>query len=102
MSAIGAPTHDLPHLATKLQPFVGAYYYFVKYSSHFIQISKTTHIDPNDNMVSFYVISHSTKIPIPETLKLISNFIEPETLSFMLMVLDTANIQGVSPIWSRN
>lgn len=69
VSVIGAPHHPLSHfLTTKLKPFVSTYVYLIKDSSHFIQKPETIHLDPNDIMVSFDVVSLFTKIPILEPL----------------------------------
>jgi hypothetical protein len=63
VSAIGAPTHALAcFLVDKLQSFIGKTPSFIKDSSDFIQKTQHLHLDEQDIMVSFDVVSLFTKI----------------------------------------
>lgn len=84
VSAIGATTHALSRfLADKLRPFMGSSNPFIKDSSHFIKKSKTIHLDPNDIMVSFHIVSFFIKILVPKTLDLISKLVDAEMLNLI-------------------
>jgi hypothetical protein len=88
VSIIGSPTHALSHfLAYKLQAFIGKTSSFIKDSIDFIHKTQNLHLDDDNLMVSFYVVSMFTKIPISEALTLISKLVDPETLNLIKMCL---------------
>jgi hypothetical protein len=72
-----APTQALSRfLANNLQLFIGKTSSFIKDSFDFIQKTKILHLEEEDIMVSFDVVSLFTKIPIPEALNLISKLFD--------------------------
>jgi hypothetical protein len=79
VSAIGAPTHALARfLADKLKTFTGKTSSFIKDSYDFIQKTQDLHLDDQDLLISFDVVSLFTKILIPEALDLISKLVDPK------------------------
>jgi hypothetical protein len=88
VSTIGAPTHALAHfLNDKLQSFIRKNSSFIKDSFDFIQKTQHLHLDEQDIMVSFDVISLFTKILVSEALDLISKLIDLETLNLIEIYL---------------
>jgi hypothetical protein len=59
----------------------------VKNSAHFIQILNSIHIQPTDLMVSFDVVSLFTKVPIEDSLQLLSIHFENNILALFKHVL---------------
>jgi hypothetical protein len=85
-SIIGAPTQALARfLVYKLQTFTGKTS-SIKDSTYFILKTKTLHLDEEDIMVSFNVVSLFTKILVFEALTLISNLVDLETLNLIKIV----------------
>ena len=88
VSNIGAPTYQLSkHLSRLFNQLVGKSAHHVKNSFHFIQILKTLKIKPGDLMVSFDVVSLFTKVPVEESLTLLSQHFNKEILSLYKHVL---------------
>jgi len=73
VSNIGAPTYQLSkHLSGLIGQLTGKSAHHVKNSFHFNEILKTLKIKPGDLMVSFDVVSLFTKVPVEESLMLLS------------------------------
>ena len=88
VSNIGAPTYQLSkHLSGLLSQLTGKSAHHVKNSFHFIEILKTLKIKPGDLMVSFDVVSLFTKVPVEESLTLLSQHFNKEILSLYKHVL---------------
>jgi hypothetical protein len=90
VSAIGSPTNAFSrYLVDKLQIFVGKSSSFIKDYVDFIHKTHAFLLYEQDLMASFNVISHFTKILIPEVLTLISNLIDLETLDLIKICLSS-------------
>ena len=63
--------------------FIGKTSSFIKDSTEFIHKTHNLHLDEQDLMVSFDVVSLFTKIPILEDLSLISKLVDPKTLDLI-------------------
>ncbi len=73
VNIIGEPTYLLAKfLARKLKPLVGLLDSFVKDSSSFVNELKGLNFELNDNLVSFFVVSLYTNIPINEVVDVIN------------------------------
>jgi hypothetical protein len=90
VSTIGAPTHALSfYLANKLQSIFGKTSSFIKDSANFIHKTNNFHLEEQDLMVSFDVVSLFTKIPVSESLTLISKLVDLETLDLIKICLSS-------------
>jgi hypothetical protein len=77
VSNIGTPTYQLSkHLSGLLNQLTGRTAHNVKNSFHFNEILKTLQIKPGDLMVSFDVVSLFTKVPIEESLTLLTQALQ--------------------------
>jgi len=82
VSNIGTPTYQLSkHLSGLLNQLAGKSTHHIKNSFHFIEILKTLKIKPGDLMVSFDVVSLFTKVPVEESLTLLSQHFNNEILA---------------------
>ena len=73
MGNFGAPTYQLSkHLSGLLNQYTGKTAYHVKNSFHYIRIMESLKIKPGDLMVSFDVVSLFTKVPVEDSLTLLS------------------------------
>jgi hypothetical protein len=88
VSNIGAPTYQLSkHLSGLLNQHIGKSTHHVKNSFHFIKILKSLQTKLGDLMVSFDVVSLFTKVPVKESLTLLSQHFKEEVLSLFKHVL---------------
>ena len=88
VSNIGAPTYQLSkHLSGLLNQLTRKSPHHVKNSFHFIEILKSLKIKPGDLMVSFEVVSLFTKVPVEESLTLLSQHFNIEILALYKHVL---------------
>ena len=82
VSNIGAPTYQLSsYLSGLLQELVGKSEYHVTNSLQFVQTLESIHIQPDGLMVSFDVVSLFTRVPIADSLKLLSHHFEDGVLA---------------------
>ena len=66
---LSSPTYDIAkYLSTLLEPHIGKTNTFIKDSTHFIEKLKEIHLEPEDRLVSFDVVSLFKKVPVNETL----------------------------------
>ena len=63
--------------------------YFIKDSYDFIHKTQDLHLGDHNLMVSFDVVSLFTKIPLPEALDIISQFVDKETLHLIEICLSS-------------
>jgi hypothetical protein len=88
VSNIGTPMYQLSkHLSRILNQLTGTTAHHIKSSFHFIEILKTLQINPGDIMVSFDVVSLFTKVPVEESLTLLSRHFKNEILALHKHVL---------------
>jgi retron-type reverse transcriptase len=88
VSNIGAPTYKLSkHLSELLNKHIGKSTHHVKNSFHFIEILKSLQKKPVDLTVSFDVVSLFTKVPVKESLTLLSQHFKDEVLALFKHVL---------------
>ncbi|KAG8237323.1 hypothetical protein J437_LFUL014488, partial [Ladona fulva] len=74
VSAINSPTYNLAkYLASLLSPLVGHCEHHITNSTEFVKILPKIHLDPEDIMVSFDVVSLFTRVPLEDTLDLLKN-----------------------------
>ena len=91
VSAIGSPTyHVAKHLSKLLQPHVGRAESHVKDSAHFIQKITRLHVEPEDILISFDVVSLFTKVPITESLEYISKLFTKDITELFRECLTTS------------
>jgi hypothetical protein len=85
---IGAPTYQLAkHLTGLLNQLTGNSTHHVKNSFHFIKILESLQVQPGDLMVSFDIVSLFTKVPVGDSLSLLSHHFENSTLALFKHVL---------------
>jgi hypothetical protein len=88
VSNIGAPTYQLSkHLSGLLNQLTGRTAHHVKNSFHLIEILKSVKIKPGDLMVSFDVVSLFTKVPVEESITLLTQHFNKEILALFKHVL---------------
>jgi len=82
VSNIGAPTYQLSkHLSGFLNQHTGKTAHHVKNSFHFTSILQSLKIKPGDLMVGFDVVSLFTKVPVEESLTLLSQHVNKDILA---------------------
>jgi len=85
---IGAPTYQLAkHLTGLLTHLTGNSAHHVKNSFHFTKIVESLQVQPEDLMVSFDVVSLFTKVPVVDSLSLLSQHFEDSILALFRYVL---------------
>jgi hypothetical protein len=87
VSNIGAPTYQVAkHLTGFLNQLTGNSAHHVKNSIHFTQILDNLQVQPRDLMVSF-VVSLFTKVPVDDSLSLLSHHFTDDILALLKLVL---------------
>jgi len=85
---IGAPTYQLAkHLTGLLTHLTGNSAHHVKNSFHFTKIVESLQVQPEDLMVSFDVVSPFTKVPVVDSLSLLSQHFEDSILALFRYAL---------------
>ena len=85
---IGAPTYQLAkHLTGLLKHLTGNSTHHIKNSFHFTEIVDSLQVNPEDLMVSFDVESLFTKVPVADSLSLLSQHFEDSILALFRHVL---------------
>jgi hypothetical protein len=88
VSNIGAPTYQLAKQLTGfLNQLTGNSSHHVKNSFHFTQILDKLQVQPGDLMVSFDVVSLFTKVPVDDSLSLLSHHFTDDILELFKLVL---------------
>jgi len=88
VSNIGSSTYQLSkHLSRLLNQYTGKTAPHVKNSFHFIRILESLKIKPGDLMVGFDVVSLFTKVPVEESLTLLSQHFNKDILALYKHVL---------------
>jgi hypothetical protein len=88
VSNVGAPTYQLTkHLTGFLNKLTGNSTHHVKNSIHFTQILENLQVQPGDLMVSFDVVSLFTKVPVEDSLSLLSHHFIDDILALFKLVL---------------
>ena len=91
VSAIGSPTYLVAKfLASLLRPHVGQTESYIKDSAHFIQKIGDLHLEPEDLLISFDVISLFTKVPVQESLQYISQLFRQDITEIFRACLTTS------------
>lgn len=80
-SSRGSPTSSLARFLLKIiRPLTGKNPSFVKNSAHFVDILRSTTVDPEDRFVSFDVESLYTNVPLEESLEIIKKTLRDDVL----------------------
>jgi hypothetical protein len=88
VSIIGAHTYQLAkHITGFLNKLAGNLTHHVKNSIHFTQILENLQVQPGDLMVSFDVVSLFTKVPVEDSLSLLSHHFTDYILALFKLVL---------------
>ena len=88
VSNIGVPTYQLAkHLSGLLNQHTGKTAHQVKNSFQFIKILKSLKTNPGDLMINFDVVSLFTKVPVEDSLTLLSQHFNKDTLTLSKHVL---------------
>ena len=88
VNSIGSPTYALAkYLTGLLQPLVGKCSHHVKNSFQFIEILDNIKVNSTDILVSFDVESLFTKVPLKETLELLSSHFDAKIINLFRHVL---------------
>jgi hypothetical protein len=88
VSNIGTPTYQLSrYLAGLLSQLTVNSAHHVKNSFQFVQILESLRVQPDDLTVSCDVVSLFTKVPITDTLKLLSHHFEDDVLALFKHML---------------
>ena len=98
VDTIGSLTYPLAvHLAKLIFPLVRKSNSFVKDLTHFIKFIKDAHLDSNDVLVSFNVVSLFTKVPIPDSIEIVKHKTNIEITSLVELCLKSTffSFQGV-------
>jgi hypothetical protein len=90
VNCIASPTYVLAkYLAGLLSPFVGQSDHHIKNSETFVQKLHSIRLQDTDILVSFDVVSLFTKVPLEDTLQVLSQHLHKQTLSLIRHVLTT-------------
>jgi hypothetical protein len=90
ISNIGAPMYQVAKQLTGfLNRLTGNSSHHVKNSVHFTQILDNLQVQPGDLMVSFDVVSHFTKVPVEDSLSLLSQHFTDILALFKLVLTST-------------
>ena len=93
VSSIGSPTYNAAkHISKQLAEHVGNSDSFVRDSRHFVSLIKDLKLSEDDLLVSFDVESLFTKVPIPETIEVIRNILDPELAELADLCLHTSTL----------
>jgi len=88
VSNIGAPTYQLAkHLTGFLNQLTGNSAHHVKNSVHFTQILDNLQVQPGDLMISFDMVFLFTKVPVDDSLFLLSHHFTEDILALFKLVL---------------
>jgi hypothetical protein len=91
VSTIGAPTYSLAkHLAGLLGSHIGSSPHHVRKSTEFVHTLGSLHVGLQDIMVSFDVVSLFTRVPIRETMSLLSRHFGEDILTLFRHVLTSS------------
>jgi hypothetical protein len=91
VSIIGASTYRLAkHLAGLLGSHIGSSPHHVRNSTEFVHNLGSLRVCPQDMMVSFEVVSLFTRVPIRETMSLLSRHFEEDILTPFRHVLTSS------------
>lgn len=83
VNTIESPTYQLAKfLAKTLKPMVGQTFSYIKDSSQFIDGIKNLHMNENDILVSFDVVSLYTKVHVEDVIKVIKDITNDEIASW--------------------
>jgi hypothetical protein len=87
VSNIGAPTYQLSkHLSGLLNKLTGKTAHHVKNSFHFIEILKSLQNKLCDLMVSFNVVPLFTKVPVEESITLLTQHFNNESMKKLAVI----------------
>jgi hypothetical protein len=87
---IASPTYALAkYLAGLLSPFVGQSNHHIKNSETFVQKLQLIKLQETDILVSFDVVSLLTKVPLEDTLQVLSQHLHKQTVNLTRYVLIT-------------
>ena len=76
---ISSPTYQLAKFLSKtLKPLVGNTSSYVKDSTHFVKGIKDLHVEDNDLLISFDVVSLYTKVLVDDAIKVIQEITNDE------------------------
>ena len=78
------------HMSKLLAAHIGKTESFLKDSAHFIQKIKDLHLEPEDILVSFDVVSLFTRVPVDEFLNYISEIFTEDLVDIFRACLSTS------------
>ncbi|XP_046387506.1 uncharacterized protein LOC124157076 [Ischnura elegans] len=88
VSAISSPTYNLAkYLTGILAPHVGVSEHHVKNSLEFVETIKEIRVDTTDILVSLDVVSFFTCVPLADTMRLLAERFDPDTVNIFHHVL---------------
>ncbi|XP_046395746.1 uncharacterized protein LOC124163008 [Ischnura elegans] len=94
VNAIGSPTYNLAkYLTGVLSPYVGHCEHHIKNSTEFVKILAGIRLKETDLLVSLDVVSLFTRVPLDDTLRLLAEKFDGDTVQLFRHVLNSTYFQ---------
>jgi hypothetical protein len=102
VTTIGGPTYRLAkHLDGLLGSHIGSFPHHVRNSTEFVHTLGSLHVGPQDIMITFDVVSLFTRVPLKETMSLLSRHFEEDILTLFRHVLTSSHFSFTGQFYEQ-